>query len=124
MKAGIRQVLIVAAVAVSLLTGYKIGQWRQYGDQSARPDSHGNAGHTAIAAPASPASGERTVLYYRNPMGLPDTSPVPKKDPMGMDYLPVYAGEQDDDAGAGLEALQMIRGGQAHDAGADDDEID
>lgn len=40
-----------------------------------------------------PASGERTVLYYRNPMGLPDTSPVPKKDPMGMDYVPVYAGD-------------------------------
>ena len=36
---------------------------------------------------------ERKVLYYRNPMGLPDTSPVPKKDPMGMDYVPVYAGD-------------------------------
>ena len=36
---------------------------------------------------------ERKVLYYRNPMGLPDTSPVPKKDAMGMDYVPVYAGE-------------------------------
>ncbi len=34
-------------------------------------------------------------LYYRNPMGLPDTSPVPKKDPMGMDYVPVMAGEND-----------------------------
>ena len=30
------------------------------------------------------------ILYYRNPMGLPDTSEVPKKDSMGMDYLPVY----------------------------------
>src|SRR5690606_11820854 len=30
-------------------------------------------------------------LYYRNPMGLADTSPVPKKDSMGMDYVPVYA---------------------------------
>ena len=37
----------------------------------------------------------RQVLYYRNPMGLPDTSPVPKKDAMGMDYAPVYAGEED-----------------------------
>jgi len=45
------------------------------------------------AAPA-PAAKERQVLYYRNPMGLPDTSPVPKKDPMGMDYIPVYAGEE------------------------------
>ncbi|MEO5963550.1 MAG: HlyD family secretion protein, partial [Thermomonas sp.] len=25
-------------------------------------------------------------------MGLPDTSPVPKKDAMGMDYMPVYEG--------------------------------
>lgn len=36
---------------------------------------------------------ERRVLYYRHPMGQPDTSPVPKKDPMGMDYIPVYEGE-------------------------------
>jgi Cu(I)/Ag(I) efflux system membrane fusion protein len=33
------------------------------------------------------------ILYYRHPMGLPDTSPVPKKDSMGMDYIPVYAEE-------------------------------
>lgn len=36
------------------------------------------------------------ILYYRNPMGLPDTSKVPKKDSMGMDYIPVYEGEQAD----------------------------
>lgn len=41
---------------------------------------------------------KRRILYYRNPMGLADTSPVPKKDSMGMDYLPVYEGE-DDEAG-------------------------
>ena len=41
--------------------------------------------------------GERRIRFYRNPMGLPDTSPTPKKDSMGMDYLPVYEGEQDDD---------------------------
>jgi len=29
-------------------------------------------------------------------MGLPDTSPVPKKDWMGMDYIPVYEGEEQD----------------------------
>jgi Cu(I)/Ag(I) efflux system membrane fusion protein len=29
-------------------------------------------------------------------MGLPDTSPTPKKDWMGMDYIPVYEGEEDD----------------------------
>ena len=41
-----------------------------------------------------PSSPERKILYYRNPMGLPDTSPVPKKDPMGMDYIPVYDDER------------------------------
>ena len=38
-------------------------------------------------------SGSRKVLYYRNPMGLADTSQVPKKDWMGMDYIVVYEGE-------------------------------
>jgi len=49
----------------------------------------------AVAEQSQPAPG-RTILYYRNPMGAPDTSPVPKKDPMGMDYIPVYADEQGD----------------------------
>ncbi|NTF95980.1 efflux RND transporter periplasmic adaptor subunit [Agrobacterium rhizogenes] len=43
---------------------------------------------------AAPAKGK--LLYYRNPMGLPDTSKVPKKDSMGMDYIPVYEGDQGD----------------------------
>jgi len=41
----------------------------------------------------STAKAERKLLYYRNPMGLADTSPVPKKDAMGMDYVPVYEGD-------------------------------
>ena len=54
-----------------------------------------------ISSPAvaeqSPSGKEgRKILYYRNPMGHPDTSPVPKKDSMGMDYIPVYADEVDD----------------------------
>lgn len=36
---------------------------------------------------------EHKILFYRNPMGQPDTSPVPKKDSMGMDYVPVYEDE-------------------------------
>ena len=35
----------------------------------------------------------KKILYYRNPMGAPDTSPVAKKDSMGMDYIAVYAEE-------------------------------
>lgn len=56
----------------------------------------------ASAAAAAPAA--RKPLYYRNPMGLPDTSPVPKKDEMGMDYIPVYA-EDEADAAPGTVAL-------------------
>jgi membrane fusion protein, copper/silver efflux system len=47
----------------------------------------------APPAPAAAPGGDRKILYYRNPMGLPDTSPVPKKDAMGMAYIPVYADE-------------------------------
>lgn len=46
---------------------------------------------------AEPRSSERKVKFYRNPMGLPDTSPSPKKDSMGMDYIPVYEGDDSDD---------------------------
>jgi len=33
---------------------------------------------------------ERKLFYYRNPMNPQATSPVPMKDSMGMDYIPVY----------------------------------
>jgi len=38
-----------------------------------------------------PVAPERKILYYRNPMNPAITSPAPKKDEMGMDYIPVYA---------------------------------
>jgi Cu(I)/Ag(I) efflux system membrane fusion protein len=54
--------------------------------------SAGTAGDLPVAEQS--ASGQpRRILYYRNPMGYDDTSPVPKKDAMGMDYTPVYADE-------------------------------
>jgi Cu(I)/Ag(I) efflux system membrane fusion protein len=43
-------------------------------------------GHSAAAAPAA-----AKPLYYRNPMDPNRTSPVPMKDEMGMDYVPVFA---------------------------------
>jgi Cu(I)/Ag(I) efflux system membrane fusion protein/cobalt-zinc-cadmium efflux system membrane fusion protein len=41
------------------------------------------------------ASGERELLFYRNPMDPSITSPVPRQDEMGMDYVPVYSDEVD-----------------------------
>lgn len=51
---------------------------------------------TADGADAGATPADRKILYYRNPMGLPDTSKVPKKDSMGMDYIPVFDGDQGD----------------------------
>jgi Cu(I)/Ag(I) efflux system membrane fusion protein/cobalt-zinc-cadmium efflux system membrane fusion protein len=45
--------------------------------------------------------GEREIIFYRNPMDPTITSPVPAKDEMGMDYVPVYADEVDQAMGAG-----------------------
>jgi Cu(I)/Ag(I) efflux system membrane fusion protein len=86
----------VLAVLVAGAGGYWLGQ------QGAVPRD--------AAAPASQATGApRKLLYYRNPMGLPDTSPTPKKDPMGMDYIAVYEGEDDRAEGSDPAAAGQIR---------------
>lgn len=85
MKQGVG--IAAAAIAVALAAGG--GYW--LGRQDEAP------------AAAAAAPGEKKPLYYRNPMGLPDTSPVPKKDPMGMDYIPVYAGEDEAGGDSGLK---------------------
>ncbi|MHB1687395.1 MAG: efflux RND transporter periplasmic adaptor subunit [Ignavibacteriaceae bacterium] len=83
--------------------------------ETARPDQSGksrNAGKTIIitgiisiliglgggwlifknhTSTSSVKSSERKILYYRSPMNPTETSPVPMKDNMGMDYVPVYA---------------------------------
>jgi RND family efflux transporter MFP subunit len=72
-------VAVTALVTLALAggVGWKLGWLR-------RP---GGAG-TEAGAP-----GGRKLLFYRNPMNPAITSPVPAKDEMGMDYLPVYADE-------------------------------
>ncbi|MGY4480336.1 efflux RND transporter periplasmic adaptor subunit [Bradyrhizobium sp. USDA 3364] len=62
-------------------------------------------------AKSEAAKSERKVKYYRNPMGLPDTSPGPKKDSMGMDYIPVYDGEDSDDGSITLSPGKIQRTG-------------
>jgi Cu(I)/Ag(I) efflux system membrane fusion protein len=87
----------VLLIAASIAAGYWWGVNKSAptaprtveGKSAAAPDLAGGA---AVSAPASAA--KTKILYYRNPMGLPDTSPVPKKDQMGMDYIAVYADEE------------------------------
>jgi Cu(I)/Ag(I) efflux system membrane fusion protein len=54
---------------------------------------------------------ERRIKYYRNPMGLPDKSPTPKKDSMGMDYIPVFDGDDSDDGSVKLSPGKIQRTG-------------
>ncbi len=88
-----RGALALAAIGV-LAVGVFAGHW--WGTRG-RPDASVAVPPSSASTPPVPAG--RTILYYRNPMGLPDTSPVPKKDPMGMDYLPVYADEAQEASG-------------------------
>lgn len=53
-------------------------------------EHQGHAQHAPSAPATAAVESKGRILYYQNPMGDPDTSPVPKKDSMGMDYLPVY----------------------------------
>nr|WP_242463219.1 efflux RND transporter periplasmic adaptor subunit [Rhodocyclus tenuis] len=78
------------------------GYW--LGNQGAERAGSAAQATTPVSAAPTP---ERKILYYRNPMGLPDTSPTPKKDPMGMDYLPVYAGDPEEGEGGAAPAGQI-----------------
>jgi RND family efflux transporter MFP subunit len=86
---GIALVAVLAAAAVGYLAGTRQGA------HVAAPVADAGKITTAGAAKMD----ERKPLYYRNPMGLPDTSPTPKKDSMGMDYVPVFEGEEETGTG-------------------------
>lgn len=60
-------------LAIGLMTGY----WFATAE-------HSNA-------PGMAQEGSTTILFYKHPMNGEITSPVPAKDDMGMDYIPVYA---------------------------------
>lgn len=66
----------IIAVLVALMLGLSIGYWFTQSD-----------GDTATATSVDAG----TPLFYRSPMNPSVTSPVPTKDAMGMDYVPVYA---------------------------------
>jgi membrane fusion protein, copper/silver efflux system len=118
-REGLRLPLLLAAIGGGWLLSPAVAEDRPvlyYQDPTGRPfyspgpkkdaagrdylpvydDAAGIASSAAAPPSTGPAtpSGERKILYYRNPMGLPDTSPVPKKDWMGMDYIPVHEGEE------------------------------
>jgi Cu(I)/Ag(I) efflux system membrane fusion protein len=83
----VNRALSLIAIVAAVVGAYWLGQ------QGLLSPAHAP---TAVGEGAS----QRKLLYYRNPMGLPDTSPTPKKDSMGMDYIAVYEGDEPDGEGA------------------------
>ena len=101
-------------VAVAAASG---GYWwgaRNVPHAQAQAQAQGQAQPEKSGAPTA-----RKVRFYRNPMGLDDTSPTPKKDPMGMDYIPVY----DDEVGgaANMTATTGTGAGAGSGAGSGSD---
>ena len=87
---------LVVAIGVLVVAGAAgfAGNWWGTHHATGNPAVGGMAATPAASAPAMPK--ERKLRFYRNPMGLADTSPTPKKDPMGMDYIAVYEGEEEE----------------------------
>ena len=90
------------------LTPRKTPDGRDYRAVPASADVSFDEPATTETAAAPP---DRQIKYYRNPMGLPDTSPTPKKDSMGMDYIPVYEGDDSDDGSVKLSPGKIQRTG-------------
>ncbi len=93
MKPAVTTVVFTTLLAAGVAAGYWWG---------AR-DMDGMKAADQPAPTAATGAGKKKILYYRNPMGLPDTSPVPKKDPMGMDYVPVYEGAEEESSGTQIK---------------------
>ncbi len=62
----------------------------------------------AAPAPGKTPAGPRKIAFYRSPMDPKQTSPTPRKDEMGMDYLPVYEDEARSGA-APVEGLATVQ---------------
>jgi Cu(I)/Ag(I) efflux system membrane fusion protein len=93
------------------LTPKKTPEGRDYQAVPASADISFEDETAAAPAPATAVATDRKIKFYRNPMGLADTSPIPKKDSMGMDYIPVYEGEDADDGSVKLSPGKIQRTG-------------
>lgn len=101
-------IIVLSALVVSIVAAgaYSLGMQRSE-ERGARSEHNGK-----------PQTANKVVLYYRNPMGLADTSPVPKKDSMGMDYIAVYEGEVTADGTLGISAEKVQKLGVRSEAAA------
>ncbi len=101
--------ITIAGVLVGLVMGG--GTVTRWTDAASQPSPGGPSVAQAQATTASGPCNGKPAKYYRNPMGTPDTSPVPKKDSMNMDYIPVCEDEAGDSPGTvkiNLDKVQRL----------------
>ena len=91
-------VLVAVLLAAGLVGIGYIGGGTSVIDRVSGYLTPASGAETPDAATGLLAQQEKTPLFYRDPMGLPEISAEPKKDSMGMDYIPVYP---DADQGTG-----------------------
>jgi len=102
---------LVIAIGVLVVAGAAgfAGNWWGAHHAAGSPAVGALESVSGTGAPAASAPKERKLRFYRNPMGLADTSPTPKKDPMGMDYIAVYEGEEEDTPGATPGSAKQLK---------------
>ena len=108
----IATVMVLLAAFTTL--GFKLGRTGSVLPEWTPAIVAGWLGETTVmakTAAAAPTPGSGKILYYRNPMGLPDTSPEPKKDWMGMDYIAVYEDEQEPGSSVKISLGKIQRAG-------------
>jgi Cu(I)/Ag(I) efflux system membrane fusion protein len=88
-----RTILLSAGIVIALIVGLGGGYWF--------------ANQRMAEIPAAMDHEEPRPLFYRNPMNPEVTSPVPAKDHMGMDYIPVYA-DEDQENRAGTVTIDPV----------------
>ena len=81
------------AIIVTLAIGILLGGGGVF--VATRQETHATAG------------GKRKIVLYRSPMGTGETSTVPRKDGLGMDFVPVY-----DDEASGASEVSGLAGVQ------------
>lgn len=102
--------LSILAAAGLIGAGLAGGYWWGVNKAAHAPQTAAALSGDVRGAGKSEGGAKGRILYYRNPMGLPDTSTVPKKDPMGMDYVPVYeGGDAEEKAPSGTVKISLDR---------------
>lgn len=118
----LRRVALIVLLLAAVASGYAIGRSHTDTEAGAAKEMYQCPMHPTIiqdhpgecpicgmklvkiAGKAPP--GERKIKFYRSTMDAKQTSPVPRKDEMGMDYVPVY--EDEVSSGSSVEGLATV----------------